>query len=131
VLRCYRDGRDPKTADGWLATGDLGEVRDGQLVVHGRRGELIITGGENVWPAVVEDALRSHPAVADVAVVGQPDEDWGARVVALVVPADAAAPPGLDALRDHVKERLPAYAAPRELRLVTHIERTALGKVRR
>ena len=69
VLRGYRDGTDPKDADGWLPTNDAGEwADDGRLVVHGRRGDLIITGGENVWPTAVERVLATHPAVAEVAV---------------------------------------------------------------
>jgi O-succinylbenzoic acid--CoA ligase len=131
VLRCYRDGIDPKTADGWLPTGDLGEVTAGVLHVHGRRGDLIITGGENVWPAAVERAIVTHAAVREVAIVGRPDEDWGTRVVAIVVPMDRSSPPSLDDLRAHVKEQLPAFAAPRELQLVDELPRTSLGKVRR
>ena len=131
LLRCYRDGADPRTSDGWFPTNDLGELRDGVLHVHGRRGDLIISGGENVWPTAVERALRDHPAVADVAVVGRPDPEWGQRVVAVVVPVDAGSPPALDDLRAHVQERLPAFAAPRELRLVSELPRTASGKVRR
>lgn len=132
LLRCYRDGTDPKDADGWLATGDVGTVTvDGRVVVHGRAGDLIVTGGENVWPANVEDALRSHPAVADVAVTGRADPEWGAVVVAVVVPADPAAAPSLDTLRSWVKERRPAFAAPRELVLVDALPRTAGGKVAR
>jgi O-succinylbenzoic acid--CoA ligase len=131
LLRAYRDGTDPKLPDGWFPTGDLGEVRDGRLRVHGRRGELIITGGENVWPAAVERVLAGHPRVAEVAVVGRPDEDWGQRVVAVVVPTDPAAPPALDELRDWVKRDLPAHAAPKELEVVATLPRTALGKVRR
>ncbi len=132
LLRCYRDGTDPKLPDGWYPTGDLGELRDdGRLHVHGRRGDLIITGGENVWPAAVERALAAHPAIAEIAVVGRPDAEWGQRVVALVVPADPAAPPRLEDLRDHVKQTLPAYAAPTALEVVTALPRTASGKVRR
>ena len=86
--------------------------------MHGRRGDLIITGGENVWPAAVERALAAHPGVAEVAVVGRPDPEWGQRVVAVVVPADPAAPPTLDELRDWAKQTLPAYAAPTVLELV-------------
>jgi o-succinylbenzoate---CoA ligase len=67
LLRCYRDGTDPKTPDGWFPTGDLGDIdADGLLHVHGRRGDLIITGGENVWPDPVEAVLRRQPGVADV-----------------------------------------------------------------
>ncbi|HEX2040427.1 MAG TPA: AMP-binding protein [Acidimicrobiales bacterium] len=129
LLRCYDDGTDPKV-DGWFPTGDLGAVDDdGRVVVHGRAAEVIVTGGEKVWPSVVEDVLRTHPSVADVVVAGRSDDEWGERVVAYVVPAGE--PPSLDELRGHVKERLPAWCAPRDLVLVDSIPRTALGKVRR
>lgn len=132
LLRCYRDGTDPRDAEGWLATGDAGELDDdGRLVVHGRRGELIITGGENVWPVAVETVLATHPAVAEVAVVGRPDETWGQAVTAVVVPADPSVPPTLEDLRATAKAELPAYAAPHRLELVDALPRTALGKVRR
>lgn len=133
LLRAYRDGTDPRTADGWFPTGDAGEWDPGAgvLRVHGRIAEVVVTGGEKVWPAAVERVLAAHPAVRDVAVVGRPDAEWGQRVVALVVPADPAAPPSLDALRAAAKERLPAYAAPRQVELVDAVPRTALGKVAR
>jgi o-succinylbenzoate---CoA ligase len=133
LLRCYRDGSSPLTSDGWLPTGDLGEVDldTGEVRVHGRAGDLIITGGENVWPTIVEATLSTHPAVAEVAVVGRPDRDWGHRVTALVLPLDPGSPPSLDELREHVKATLPAYCAPREIEIVANIPRTALGKVRR
>jgi o-succinylbenzoate---CoA ligase len=132
LLRAYRDGSDPRRPDGWLPTGDLGAIdAAGHLVVHGRAGDLIVTGGENVWPDPVEAVLRAHPAVAEVAVVGAADPEWGSAVVAHVVPSDASAPPTLDDLRDLVKATLPAYAAPRRLVLADALPRTALGKVRR
>ena len=132
LLRTYRDGTDPKDADGWFRTGDLGALApDGRLVVHGRAGDLIITGGENVWPDAVEATLRHHPGVAEVAVAGRPDPEWGQRVVAWVVPADPSRPPTLDDLRAAAKDHLPAFAAPREVRLVDALPRTPLGKVRR
>lgn len=132
LLRAYRDGTDPKDGDGWLPTGDLGEVAaDGTLSVHGRRGDLIITGGENVWPLPVEGALATHPGVVDVAVTGAPDPEWGQRVVAHVVPAPGVTAPTLDELRDHVRAVLPAFMAPRELVLHAQLPRTSLGKVRR
>ena len=132
LLRCYRDGTDPKTPDGWLPTGDDGQLgADGILHVHGRRGDLIVTGGENVWPVPVEEALRADPAIADVAVAGAPDAEWGHRVVAHVVPVDRAAPPSLDRLREVVKATLPAFMAPRELVLHDTLPRTSIGKIRR
>lgn len=132
LLRAHRDGTDPKDAEGWLRTGDAGRVSpDGTVRVDGRLADVVVTGGEKVWPEPVEAALRRHPDVAEVAVAGRPDAEWGERVVAWVVPADPACPPALEALRAAVKEVLPAYAAPRQLVLVDRLPRTALGKVRR
>jgi O-succinylbenzoic acid--CoA ligase len=131
LLRCYRDGRVPLDADGWFATGDVGSLDDqGRLVVHGRRSEMIVTGGENVWPTAVERILAAHPAVREVAVAGRPDPEWGERVVAWVVPAPGAQPE-LAELRDLVRERLAAFAAPRELVLVDALPKTSIGKLRR
>lgn len=127
---------DPATdVDGWLRTGDLGRWVTGpdavaRLHVSGRADDLIVTGGENVWPSAVEAALITHPAVAEVAVAGRPDPEWGQRVVAVVVARRDHPPPTLAALRDHVAALLPATAAPRELLLVGALPRTALGKVR-
>ena len=98
--------------------------------MHGRQGDLIITGGENVWPDPVERVLATVPGVAEVAVAARDDPEWGQRVVAFVVPS-AEGPPTLDELRSAVKEVLAAHAAPRELVLVDSIPRTSLGKVRR
>ncbi len=132
LTRTYRDGTVPLDDHGWLATGDLGEWRsDGRLHVAGRRGDLIITGGENVWPETVEAALREAAGVADAAVAGVPDPEWGQRVVAWIVPADAADPPSLTRLRAAVAERLPTFMAPKELVLIDVVPRTALGKVAR
>jgi o-succinylbenzoate---CoA ligase len=132
LLRAYRDGHNPLDADGWLPTGDLGQwLPDGRLHVEGRRGDLIVTGGENVWPEAVETALGRHPAVLEVAVAGRPDPEWGQRVVAFVVPRPGAAAPTLADLRAAAKELLPAFAAPRELVVVAAIPRTSLGKVAR
>jgi O-succinylbenzoic acid--CoA ligase len=133
LLRAYRDGTDPRTPDGWFPTGDAGEwdTGKGRLRVFGRMGDVIVTGGEKVWPAAVERVLGAHPAVAEVAVTGEADPEWGRRVVAVVVPADPAAPPTLAELRAAAKAELPAYAAPRELLLVDALPRTALGKVAR
>jgi o-succinylbenzoate---CoA ligase len=131
LLRCYRDGPDP-LVDGWFATGDLGRLNDdGSLSVDGRRGDLIITGGENVWPAVVEAALLAHPAVAEVAVAGAPDIEWGQRIVAWIVPATASTAPTLASIRSMVGESLPMYMAPKEIRLVDSLPITSSGKVRR
>lgn len=133
LLRAYRDGTDPKAADGWLATGDAGAWdADGRLVVHGRLDDAIVTGGEKVWPAPVEAALATVTGVAEVAVGGVPDPEWGERVVAYVVlDGERRSPPSLGVLRDAVTAVLPAYAAPKELVVVPALPRTATGKVRR
>ncbi len=132
LLRGYRDGTDPKDGEGWLATGDAGAfVGDGRLHVDGRIGEVIVTGGEKVWPVAVEEALRTHEDVADVAVAGRPDTEWGQRVSAWIIAVDPTAPPGLDSLREHVKTTMPAYSAPQEIHIVDELPRTASGKVRR
>jgi O-succinylbenzoic acid--CoA ligase len=131
LLRAYRDGTDPKDAEGWFPTGDLGALVGGRLEVHGRASDLIITGGENVWPAAVERALLTHPAVADVAVVGRRDPEWGQRVLAIVVPVDWTAPPSLERLQEHTRRTLPRFAVPREVHHVRSLPRNTSGKVQR
>jgi o-succinylbenzoate---CoA ligase len=132
IATVHRDGSPVVDADGWLHTGDLGRLgADGRLEVHGRRGDMIISGGENVAPDPVEQRLRAHPAIADAAVVGRPDPEWGQRVVAVVELAEGAATPSLDEVRDWVREVLPAFAAPKDLEVRATLPRTSLGKVRR
>lgn len=133
MLRGYRDGTDPKDADGWYRTGDVGSVdpETGLLTVAGRQDDLIITGGENVWPDPVEQRLATVAGVAEVAVVGRPHPEWGQQVTAVVVAADPATPPTLDTLREAVKADLPAWCAPRAVEFVEQLPRTALGKIRR
>jgi O-succinylbenzoic acid--CoA ligase len=132
LLRAYRDGTNPVDDDGWLATGDLGFIDDtDHLVVTGRKSDLIITGGENVWPGPVEARLREHPAIRDVAVVARPSPEWGEMVVALVVPEPGAAVLELAEIRGFVTEKLPPFAAPRAVEYRDHLPRTTLGKLRR
>ena len=132
LLRAYRDGTVPVGADGWFRTGDVGSLGpDGRLSVAGRLGDMIISGGENIWPGPVEEAIRTHPGVADVAVAGRPDPEWGQRVVAWVVPSDPDRPPALSELRDLVGEHLARFAAPRQLVLTDSLPRTSIGKIRR
>ncbi len=131
LLRRYLHDANPFDADGWFPTGDLGELRDGRLEVAGRRGDLIVTGGENVWPDQVEAVLRTHPRVRDVGVAATPDAEWGALVTAVVVPSDPADPVSLAELRDWAKAHLPAHCAPRRVVLVDDLPRSSLGKLRR
>jgi O-succinylbenzoic acid--CoA ligase len=120
------------TGDGWLRTGDIGSLDEiGRLTIRGRTDEAIRTGAETVWPDEVEAVLRRHPKVADVAVAGRPDPEWGHHVVAWVVPSSPSDPPTLDQLREYCRDELARFKAPRDLRVVTALPRTASGKVRR
>lgn len=117
--------------DGWLRTGDLGRIdEDGFLYVTGRRGDLIVTGGENVVPDEVEEVLLSHPLVADAAVVGRPDRRWQEAVTAVVVVRDGAELDP-DDLRRHCAERLAGYKVPKAFERAGELPRTASGKLLR
>jgi malonyl-CoA/methylmalonyl-CoA synthetase len=121
---------DAAFADGWFRTGDVVATdADGYLAVRGRQTDVIISGGYNVYPAEVEEVLLGHPAVAEVAVVGVPSDEWGEAVVAWVVAAGE--PVAVDALADFAAARLAPYKRPRELRVVDELPRNAMGKVRR
>jgi O-succinylbenzoic acid--CoA ligase len=122
---------DAFTLDGWLRTGDLGEIVDGRLVVHGRADDVITTGGEKVWPEEVERALEDHPKVAEVAAAGRPDPEWGQHVAVWVVPRRHGDPPTLEELARHGEPRLARFKLPREMNLLVELPRTASGKVRR
>ena len=127
VMRGYLD--DPAATeaairDGWLRTGDLGELdADGCLRVLSRRDDLIISGGENVYPAEIEHALREHPEVADAVVIGVADEKWGEVPLAVV----ELRGPGAPDLRAFLEPRLARYKLPR-VEFVAEIPRLANGK---
>ena len=135
LMEGYR--RDPGatgaafTSDGWLWTGDLGEIDEHGLRVFGRRGEVIRTGGEQVWPQEVERRLAEHPKVRDVVVRGEAHPEWGAQVVAAVVPSAIDDPPTLEELRDWARDQLAPFKAPRRLELIVEVPRTSSGKVLR
>jgi O-succinylbenzoic acid--CoA ligase len=113
---------------GWFRTRDAGTLdTDGRLTLTGRLDDVVITGGVNVAPAAVEAALREHPAVADAVVFGRPDETWGQRVVAVVVPAPGTTPELAD-LRSWVATRLGSPAAPRQLHVVDALPLLHTGK---
>jgi long-chain acyl-CoA synthetase len=118
------------TGNGWLRTGDGGHLDDdGYLFLTDRVKDLIISGGENVYPAEVETVLRRHPDVADVAVFGLPDDRWGEVVAAAVV--RRAAGLSADDLIDFTDGRLAGYKRPRTVRFVDELPRNAAGKVLR
>ena len=131
IATTYRDGTPVVDDEGWLHTGDVGRYEAGVVEVFGRRGDMIITGGENVHPEPVERRLRGLPAIADAAVVGRPDPAWGQRVVAVVELSEGADPPSLAEVRAWIQAELPAWCAPKELVIRSSLPRTALGKVRR
>jgi len=123
-----RDSVDP---DGWLRTGDLGHIdEEGFLYVTGRRGEVIVTGGENVMPAEVEAALVSHPAVSDAAVIGRPDPEWQEAVCALIVLGEGANA-SEEELRDHCAASLAPFKVPKRIDIVSSLPRTPSGKLLR
>jgi O-succinylbenzoic acid--CoA ligase len=114
-------------ADGWLHTGDRGRLdADGRLHVEGRLDDVVVTGGENVAAAEVEEALLAHPAVADAGVAGRPDPEWGEAIVAYVVLRAAASDAELLA---HCRERLPGFKVPKALVRRDELPRNAAGKL--
>ena len=127
----YTGGGSKEVVDGFMSTGDIGRIDDaGRLRIEGREDDMIISGGENVVPMEVEDVLLRHHDVADAAVVGVPDESFGQRLVAHVVPAAGAAPEPA-ALREWVRENLANYKVPREVVLTDRLPRNPTGKVLR
>jgi len=136
LFRTYRDGHSPISADGWFPTGDLGAISEEAggvptLSVSGRRGDMIISGGENIWPAPIEAILAAHPAAGGAVVVGRADPEWGSAVTAVIEVAADATAPTLDELRGLVKDQLPASHAPKTVEIVDSLPRTSLGKIRR
>jgi len=120
------------TPDGFATVGDLGYVDDdGYLYIADRRVDMIVSGGANVYPAEVEAALTSNPLVADCAVIGLPDDEWGRRVHAVLQPADPAAPPSEAELNTHCRQLLAAYKCPKTYEFVDELPRNAAGKIRR
>ncbi len=122
-------GQPPRSPDAWFATGDLGYLdAEGYLYVVDRRSDLIIAGGENIYPAEVEAVLLSHPAVIEAGVVGLPDPEWGQRPVAAVVTRASVT---ADELIAYCRERLAGYKVPRVIIELEALPRTAAGKLRR
>lgn len=124
-----RDDLSKSVVDGWLHTGDLGRLSaDGHLWLVDRKGDMIISGGYNIYPREVEDVIAEVPTVAEVAVVGVADQDWGQRVVALVTarPGESVDP---EAVLAHCRERMASYKKPKEVRLVTELPLNSTGKV--
>jgi fatty-acyl-CoA synthase len=123
----YTGGEDKQRIGGLVATGDVGRFdAAGRLFVEGRDDEMIVSGGENVFPAEVEDALARHPAVSEAACIGVDDEQFGQRLKAFVVLSGDASE---DDLKRHVKDNLARYKVPREIEFLDELPRNAAGKV--
>ena len=127
----YTGGGTKEVIDGLMSTGDVGHFdEDGRLFVDGRDDDMILSGGENVYPQEVEELLTSHEAVADAAVFGVADEDFGQRLAAFVVLKPGASPSG-EELQTYVRDRLARYKVPREVVFVAQLPRTSTGKLQR
>ena len=112
-----------------MATGDVGRFdEEGRLFVEGRDDEMIVSGGENVFPKEIEDTLARHEAVADVAAIGVEDKDFGQRLRAFVV-LEKGKHVSADDLKGHVKQNLARYKVPREIVFLDELPRNATGKV--
>jgi long-chain acyl-CoA synthetase len=117
--------------DGWLRTGDAGYMdEDGYVYIHDRVKDMIITGGENVYPAEVESAIYGHPQVADVAVIGVPDAKWGEAVKAMVVPKPGKTPDPQDIIA-WARQHVAAFKAPKSVDFIAALPRNASGKILR
>jgi fatty-acyl-CoA synthase len=125
----YTDGNTKEFADGLMSTGDIGHFdEDGRLFVSGRDDDMIVSGGENVFPRELEDALIEHPAIADVVVTGIPDKDWGHCLAAYVVVKDGEEL-GEDEVVSYAKERVARFAVPRRTMFIEELPRNPTGKV--
>jgi acyl-CoA synthetase (AMP-forming)/AMP-acid ligase II len=115
--------------DGWLHTGDIAEMdRDGYLYIMDRKKDMIISGGENIYPAEIEDSLRGHPKVADVGVIGFPDERWGEAVKAIVVSKEGEEMTEEDLIQ-WCQGRIGKFKIPRKVIFTEAIPRTPTGKI--
>ncbi|KAA1380653.1 AMP-binding protein [Aeromicrobium fastidiosum] len=122
---------DRQVVDGHVSTGDVGHLdAHGRLFVDGRDDDMIVSGGENVFPGEVEDLLHAHPAIRDVTVHGVPDEEYGQRLRAVVV-AEPDSDLTPDDVRAHVRDHLARFKVPRDVQLIDELQRSATGKVRR
>ena len=136
VMRGYHDARELTAqaidADGWYHTGDLASMdEDGYLRIEGRVKDMIIRGGENIYPREIEDVLFAHPGVAEAAVVGVPDERWGEVVAAYVRVAPGQPQPTPEDLRAHCRERLAPYKTPLYWNFVEEFPMTPSGKIQK
>ncbi len=123
----FPEGRD-ENGMGWFATGDAGYMDDGFLFIHDRVKDMIVSGGENIYPAEIENAIMSHPSVGDVAVIGIPSERWGESPLALIIPADGATVVAEEII-EHCAGRLARFKLPSAVETIDEIPRNPSGKI--
>jgi acyl-CoA synthetase (AMP-forming)/AMP-acid ligase II len=126
TAEAFPEGRDQR--GGWLRTGDAGYMKDGYLYIHDRIKDMIISGGENIYPAEVENALANHPAISECAVIGVPDEKWGEAVKACVVLKPDANATEREII-DFTRERLAHYKCPKSVDVMSALPRNPSGKL--
>ncbi len=126
----YTNGGDKERIRGLLSSGDMGRFVDGLLFVEGRDDDMIVSGGENVFPAEVEELLRAHPSVADAAVIGVDDDEFGQALAAFVV-TEPGAELSAEQVKAHVKDRLARHKVPRTVSFIDELPRNATGKLLR
>ena len=124
------DDTESALKDGWLHTGDVGKIDDGgYLFITGRLKDMVIRGGENIAPAEIEQVLEDHPGVAEAAIIGVPDVEWGEVCKAIMVPVAGSELPSEQELTEYVKSRLASYKAPALYQWVEELPRNPMGKV--
>ncbi|WP_370458044.1 class I adenylate-forming enzyme family protein [Thalassobacillus sp. CUG 92003] len=116
--------------EGWLYTGDLARHdQDGYVYIVGRKKEMIITGGENVYPLEIEHWVDAHPDVDEAAVVGVPHEKWGEIVIAFLSMKDNSTPPTVEQLAAYCRKKLAVYKVPKQFHIVDELPKTHVGKI--
>ena len=129
IFRARIPDYDPRDLDGLMSSGDVGYFDEHNLLyVSGRDDEMIVSGGENVFPAEVEDLISGHPEVVEATALGVEDKDWGHRLRAFVVKTDGASVDE-DAIKNYVKENLARYKVPREVVFLDELPRNPTGKI--
>jgi acyl-CoA synthetase (AMP-forming)/AMP-acid ligase II len=123
----FPEGKD-ENGIGWFRSGDAGYVRDGFVFIHDRVKDMIVSGGENIYPAEIENVLMAHPGIADVAVIGVPDDKWGETVKAIVVPAAGADPSDAEIIA-FARERMAHYKCPTSVDRIPALPRNPSGKI--
>jgi fatty-acyl-CoA synthase len=126
----YTDGRTKEVIDGVMSSGDVGHFdSEGRLYIDGRDDDMIVSGGENVFPQEVEELLQTRDDVAEVGVIGVDDEDFGKRLAAFIVLMEGAEEPSADEVRGFVKDNLARYKVPRDVHFIDELPRNATGKI--